>query len=171
MLASEAPLVTMTVAKPAMVPMLARTVFVKVPAAVPDVNNPVVVPIEPPPATMDQTGTIGITLPTASCPTAVYCWLTDVASVTGVGVTVMVASAPATRVTVAVAVLPPLLTWMVLVKVFGVEPAVNIPLAVIVPPLATTDQTGVIATIAPDSSTPVAVNCCVPLTTTVCGLG
>jgi len=107
---ASAPLVTTTDAKPAIVPMLARTVLVNVPAVVPDVNRPVVVAIVPPPATTDQTGTMGMTLPMASLPTAVNCCATDVPSVTGVGVTVIVANDPATRMTVAVAVLPPLVT-------------------------------------------------------------
>ena len=63
----------MTVAKPAIVPIVARTVFVKVPAVVPAVNRPVAALIVPPPATTDQSGVIATTLPLASLPTAVNC--------------------------------------------------------------------------------------------------
>src|SRR5512137_375961 len=78
-----------------MPPTLAVTVLVYVPATVPEVNRPVVALMLPPPAATDQLGVIVITLPAGSLPTAANCWLVPVASVTGVGVTVMVASGTA----------------------------------------------------------------------------
>ena len=47
----------------------------------------------------------------------------------------------------------------------------KLPVPLMVPPLATTDHVGVIATTLPLASLPVATNCCVPLTAIVTGLG
>jgi hypothetical protein len=65
-------------------------------------------------------------------------------------VTVIEASGPATTVTVAVAVTPLEVAWIVLANVPGVEPAVKRPPAPIVPPPAATDQVGVTAMTAPE---------------------
>ena len=54
----------------------------------PAVNSPAAV-IVPPPATTDQAGVIGTTLPLASRPTAVNCCVPLTTRVTGFGVTVM----------------------------------------------------------------------------------
>src|ERR1035437_5827646 len=73
--------------------------------------------------------------------------------------------------TVAVPKIAPLVAVTVLVNVPGVVPAVNTPVELIVPPLATTDQVGVIATTLPLASLPMAVNCCVRLTFSETGFG
>ena len=125
----------------------------------------------PPPATTDQVGVIATTLPLASRPTAVNCWLVLMASDAGFGVTVMVASGPGVTMTVAEPVLPLAVAVTVLLNVPGVVPAVNRPEALMVPPPAVTDQVGVTATTAPEKSVPTAVNCRVPPTARVVGLG
>src|SRR5688572_4175642 len=100
--------VTMTVAVPEMAPLVARTVFVNVPAVVPAVNAPLPAIIAPPPATTDHVGVIATTLPIASLPTAVNVCAPPNARVAGFGLTTIVANAPAVTFTVAVAVMPPL---------------------------------------------------------------
>ena len=137
----------------------------------PAVKSPDVGLIEPPPATTDQLGTIGITLPLASLPTAVNCWVVLMTSETGFGVTVIVASGPATTMTVAVPDIPSLVALTVLLYVPGTVPAVKRPDAPIVPPPAAMDHAGVTATAAPAKSEPVAVNCCVAPTASVTGFG
>ena len=88
----------------------------------------------------------------------------------GFGVTVMLASGPATTMTVAEAVRPPLEATTVFVKVPGVLPAVNSPDAAIVPPVVA-DHEGETVTATPAASVPVAVNCCVPPTGRVVVVG
>jgi hypothetical protein len=93
-------------------------------------------------------------------------------SVTGFGVTVIVASAPAVTMTVAVAVIPLQVTVTVLVNVPAVVPAVNRPVWEIVPPPATTDQVGMVPVmILPLPSFVTTVNCCVPFTGMVAEVG
>src|SRR4051812_3349025 len=87
------PPVTTTVAKPSMPPLDASTVLVNVPVSPPAVNSPLL-SIAPPFATTDHVGEIVTTLPPASLPTAVNCCVALRPSVSGFGVTVMVASAP-----------------------------------------------------------------------------
>ena len=132
---------------------------VKVPGNVPAANRPELPLMAPPPATTDQVGVIATTLPLASLPTAVNCWAAPMPRLAGSGVIVMLASAPALTVTVANPETPPLVALTVLVYVPGTVPAVNRPTALIVPPLATTDQVGVVGTTLPKASLPVAVNC------------
>ena len=121
------------------------------------------------PATTDQTGVgrIASTLPLPSRPTAVNVWLAPVPKATGFGVTVRVASVPELTVTDAKpATLPGaqsavLQALTVLTKVPAVGPAVNRPEPLMVPPLATTDQVGVMVMGLPLASRPAAVNSCV----------
>jgi hypothetical protein len=90
----------------------------------------------------------------------------------GFGVTVIVASAPAFTMTVAVPKIEPLVALTVLVNVPAAPPAVNAPvLALIDPPPAVTDQTGVIATTLLLASLPTAVNVCKPPGVSVAGFG
>ena len=161
----------MTVANPVRPSTLARTVLVNVPAVLPAVNIPVVRLIVPPLATTAHVGVIATTFPLASLPTAVNCWVIPTPTDDGVGETVIDASGPAVTMTVATLVLPLLVAITVFVYVDGVVPAVNRPVALIVPPPATTDQVGVTFTDLPDASLPVAVNCCVPLMARVFGFG
>src|SRR4051812_13887318 len=163
--------VTVTVAEPEMVPLVARTVLAYVPDVLPAVKRPVAAPIVPPPFAIDHTGVSTTALPLASLPVAVNCWVPPTASVAGVGVTVMVASAPEVTMTVAVLVKLPLVAMTVLVYVCGDVPAVNSPVGLMEPPPATTDQTGVTVTAAPEKSVPRAENCCVPLIAMVFGFG
>lgn len=102
---ASGPTVTVTVAVPEIVPLVALTVLAKVPGVVPAVKRPVVL-IAPPPATTDQTGVIATAFPKASLPTAVNCCVALIDSVTGFGVTVIEARGPAVTTTVAVAVIP-----------------------------------------------------------------
>src|ERR1700681_2400042 len=128
----------------------------------------------PPPATTAQLGVIATTLPPASLPTATNCWVPLIARVSGLGVTVMLASGPgATAITVTVAwpAMLPLRPSTVLVNVPGTVPAVRRPPLVMAPPPATMDQTGAPATMLPPASLPTATNCCVPLMGSVSGLG
>src|ERR1041385_5213652 len=87
---ANGPVVTTTVAVPETCPLVAWTVFAKVPGPVPAVNNPVLL-MTPPPATTDQTGEIATAAPSASLPTAMNRWVSVMASET-LGVTVMLAS-------------------------------------------------------------------------------
>src|ERR1043166_8500371 len=130
---ANGPVVTTTVAVPETCPLVAWTVFAKVPGTVAAVNSPVLV-MAPPPATTAHVGASSTTLPPASLPTAVNCWVPVMDKATGVGVTVMVANGP------------------------GPVPAVNNPLLLMTPPPATTDQAGEIATAAPAASLPTAMN-------------
>ena len=151
---------------------MAWTVLVNVPGTVPAVNRPAPSMV-PPPATTDQVGAIGTTLPPASLPTAVNCCVPSMASVAGLGVTVMVASGPgghghgrrARR-------RAPLVARTVLVirarhRAGGEQPAAGDGAA------AGHDRPG-----GRDrrprcrsASLPTAVNCCVPLMASVAGLG
>jgi hypothetical protein len=72
-------------------------------------------------------------------------------------------------VIVAVAVMPLHVTEIVVVP--GVVPAVNSPVAVIVPPPLTTAQVGVTLRTLPLESLTTAVNCCVPPTASVAVVG
>src|SRR6202040_1535547 len=139
--------VTIAVAVPKIVPLVALTVLANVPTAPPAVKGAVspVVPagVVPPPALNHHGGANGeMTLPLASLPTAVYVIVVLIGSVPGFGVTVIVASAPGVTMTVAVAVTPLQVTDTVLVNVPAVVPAVNSPVLVIVPPPAVTAQMG-----------------------------
>jgi hypothetical protein len=83
--------------------------------------------------------------------------------VPGFGVTVIVASGPAVTMTVAKEVMPLHVTATVFVNVPAVVPAVNNPVAEMVPPPATTDQVGVVPVmVLPLPSFVTTVNCCVP---------
>jgi hypothetical protein len=149
----------MTVAVPNIEPLVARTVLLNVPVAPPAVNNPVLALMVPPPAVTDQTGVIATTLPCASLPTAVNCCVVLMGSV-GFGVTVIVASGPATTVTVADASIPRHVATTVLVTP-ATEPAVKRPLLESIEPPPVTDQTivpGLGVTLAPVKSVPTAVN-------------
>jgi hypothetical protein len=158
--------VTIAVAVPKIVPLVALTVLVNVPTAPPAVKGAVspVVPagIVPPPAVTDHVGANGeMTFPLASLPTAVYVIVVLMGSVPGFGVTVIVASAPAVTVIVAVAVT--LLQVTVTVNVPAVVPAVYNPVLVIVPPPLLTAQMGSgIARMSPSAFFATTVNCCVP---------
>ena len=98
------PAVTMTVAVPEMVPLVAVTVFVNVPITAPAVNMPVEL-MAPPLAVTDQTGVIATTLPLASFPTATNWWVVLTAS-EPLGVTTMLASGLASGLAGAVESLP-----------------------------------------------------------------
>src|SRR3954454_12896253 len=113
-------------------------VFANVPETVPAVNTPPLV-IEPPFATTDHVGTNETMLPDASLPTATYCCVAPWFSVTGDGVTVIVASGPTVTVTVATPDLPLPVAMTVLVYVPGTVPAVNNPVGLIEPPPPTID--------------------------------
>lgn len=160
----------LTVANPVVAPLVARTVLVKVPEFAPAVKSPLPL-IVPPFATTAQVGVIATVLLPASRPTAVYCCVPFGDSTTRLGVMTMVESAPAVIVAVAVPEMAPLVARTVFRKVPAVDPAVNIPLASIAPPLATTDQTGVIATVLLFASVPTAVNCCAALIPSETGPG
>src|ERR1700720_251129 len=139
--------VTIAVAVPKIVPLVALTVLVNVPTAPPAVKGAVspVVPagMVPPPAVTDHVGANGeMTLPLASLPTAVYVIVVLMGSVPGFGVTVIVASAPGVTMTVAGPEPPFPVPDTVLVNVPAVVPAVNSPVLVIVPPPAVTAQMG-----------------------------
>jgi hypothetical protein len=152
--------VTVTVAEPKRLPLVARTVLLNVPIDPPAVNNPVFASIVPPPFTTDHTGVIATTLPPASLPTAVNCCCVLIPSVTGFGVTVIVASGPATTVTVADAAIPRQVATTVLL-VPATEPAVKTPVLGLMEPPPVTDQTiapGFGVTLAPVKSVPTAVN-------------
>jgi hypothetical protein len=164
--------VTVTVAEPKRLPLVARTVLLNVPIVPPAVNKPVLASIVPPPFTTDHTGVIATTLPPASLPTAVNCCCVLIPSVTGFGVTVIVASGPGVTIAVAVPKMDPLVALTVFGNVPAVVPAVNNPVAALmVPPPAVTDHTGVIATTFPFASRPTAVYCWVPLIGIVPGFG
>ena len=98
-------------------------------------------------------------------------------TLTGFGVTVIVASGPALTVTVANAEMLPapqtgvLQTFTVLAKSPATVPAVNRPPAVMLPPPATTDQVGARAITLPLASRAVAVNSCGPEIASTWGLG
>jgi hypothetical protein len=172
---ASGPAVTMAVAVPESVPWAARTVLANVAATEPAVNGAVspVVPagMVPPPFTTDQVTLAGVratVLPRASLPDAVYVSEVLMGMVPGFGVTTIDASAPAITVTVAVAVMPLQLT--VIVDVPGVEPAVNSPVLVIVPPPDTAQMPATLRTL-PLLFLITAVNCCVPPTGMVAVVG
>ncbi len=133
---ASAPAVTVTVAVPKIEPDVALTLFAKVPGVSPAVKSPVLALMVPGGLVVDQTGVMATTFPNASLPTAVNCCWVRIASVTGFGVTVIVASGPTVTVIVAVAVKPPHVTVTVLVP--GVVGAVNNPALLTVPPPAVT---------------------------------
>src|SRR5579862_1631704 len=166
--------VTVTVAVPEMAPLVALTVLANVPPALPAVKRPVLMLMVPPPFTTVHAGAIGTMLPLASRPTAANVWVALASTVTGFGVTVMVASAGAVAVSVTVAVPEtlPLVALTVLANVPAVVPAVKRPLVeLMVPPPFTAVQTGEIGTTLPFASLPTAVNCCVPLVCMATGFG
>ena len=160
-----------------MLPLVAVTVFVNVPAADPAVNTPVTALIVPPPLVTVQIGMMLTTLPAASRPTAVNCCCVLAAIDTGVGVTVMVATtgaggvATVVTMTVAKAERDPLVARIVFVNVPATEPAVKSPIGEMVPPPETTLQVGVAEIGAPAASVPSATNCWVPFTASVWGFG
>src|SRR5450759_137949 len=100
-------------------------------------------PMAPPPAMTDHVGLNVTMLPDTSFPTAVNCCLGVTASVTGVGTTVIVASAPGITVIDAWPEMVPTDATTVLANSPGTVPAVNTPDDAIVPPLAATDHVGV----------------------------
>jgi hypothetical protein len=168
--------VTIAVAVPKIVPLVALTVLVNVPTAPPAVKGAVspVVPagMVPPPAVTDHVGVNGeMMLPLPSLPTAVYVIVVLIGSVPGFGVTVIVATGPAVTITVAKAVMPLHVTETVLLNVPGVVPAVKSPVCVIVPPPATTDHVGVTLRTFPLDALATAVNCCVPFMGSVVVVG
>jgi hypothetical protein len=171
---ASGPAVTIAVAVAESVPFVALTVLVNVPGVEPAVNGTVspVAPTGtvPPPATTDQltVPVIGTVLPSASLPDAVYVSAVLTAMVPGFGVTTMEASGPPITVTVAVAVMP--LQVTVMVDVPGVEPAVNSPVLVIVPPPDTAQMPATLRTL-PLLFLITAVNCCVPPTGMVAVVG
>jgi hypothetical protein len=157
------PAVTIAVAVPDSVPFDACTVLVNVAATLPAVKGAVrpVVPagIVPPPLM-----TVQVTVP------VIGTVLTGM--VPGFGVTTMVASGPAVTMAVAVPKIVPLVARTVLVNVPVTAPAVKRPdAALMVPPPAVTDQTGVIATTLPFASLPTAVYCRLVLMGIVPGFG
>ena len=95
----------------------------------------------------------------ASRPTAVNCWTALIPIEIGPGVTMIVASAPADTLTVAVPETVPLVALTVPVKEPASVPAVKRPVVLIAPPLATTDQTGVMVTSRSSASRPTATYC------------
>jgi hypothetical protein len=97
---ASGPAVTLTVAVPEMLPLVALAVLTNVPGVPPAVKRPEA-PIVPPPAAMDQTGVIATGLPATSLPTAVSCCVAPTTSREGLGVTEMLANGPAITVTVA----------------------------------------------------------------------
>src|ERR1051326_885789 len=167
---ANGPVVTTTVAVPETCPLVAWTVFAKVPGPVAAVNSPVLV-MAPPPATTAHVGASSTTLPPASLPTAVNCWVPVMDKATGVGVTVMVANGPVVTTTVAVPETCPLVAWTVFAKVPGPVPAVNNPVLVMAPPPATTAHVGASSTTLPPASLPTAVNRWVPVMDKATGVG
>ena len=165
------PAVTIAVAVPKIVPLVARTVLVNVPVTAPAVKRPEPALMAPPPAVTDQTGVIATTLPFASRPTAVYCRVVLMGIVPGFGVTVIVARTPGVTMIVIGTVTPLQVTDTVLVNVPATVPAVNNPVDVIVPPPATTDHVGVTLRTLPFDALATTVNCCVPFTASVTGPG
>src|ERR1043166_5315719 len=150
-MAASGPVVTATVAVPERRPLVAWTVFAKVPGPVAAVNSPVLV-MAPPPATTGPAGAMATTLPPASAPTALDGWVRVMGRVAGVGVRVMVANGPVVTVTVAVPERRPLVAWTVFAKVPGPVAAVNSPVLVMAPPPATTVHVGAMATTLPPAS-------------------
>ena len=144
-------------AKPERPPAVAVTG--NAPGVVPAVRKPVLLML-PPPAATDHVGVIGTTLFPASRPTATNCCVPLMASVTS-GVTVMLASGPATIVAVADALREP--TVAVTANAPRVVPAVRFPVPEITPPPVATDQVGAMETMLSSASRPTATNCCVPL--------
>ena len=117
------------------------------PAEAPAVNAPELLLMLPPPFTTDQVGAgeMAITTPFASWPDAVNCWVALATKLTGLGVMVMLANAPAaaTTVTEAKPETPPLVALIVLGNDPAEAPAVNRPeLLLMLPPPFTTDQVG-----------------------------
>src|SRR3954470_6966557 len=154
--------VTVTVAVPLMLPLVALTV--DVPGAAPAVKSPELVMV-PLPLVTDHVGVMATMFPWASFPTATNCCVPATATLTRSGATSIVANAPdgviaALTTIVADPDTPPLVAWMVAVS--GEAGAVNIPAGVMVPSPLATDHVGVIATGFPAESRPIAANCRVP---------
>ena len=169
---ASAPATTLTVAVPKIAPDVARTLLGKPPTVFPAVKSPVEALMVPGGLVVDQTGVMATTLPAASRPTAVNCCCAPMASVTGLGVTVMVASGPGVTLTVAVPKIAPEVARTLLAKAPTVVPAVKSPVeALMVPGGLVVDQTGVMATTLPAASRPTAVNCCCAPMASVAGLG
>src|SRR5476649_553877 len=70
---ANGPLVTVTVAKPTIAPLVALIVLRYVPTTAPAVKRPVLL-MPPPPFATDQTGDMTTTFPFASFPVATNCW-------------------------------------------------------------------------------------------------
>src|ERR1019366_9773179 len=100
-------------------------------------------------------------------PTATNCCVPVTASVTGVGVTAMVASFPGITVIDGFAEMLPTDATTVLANNPGREPAVNSPVPLMVPPPAATVHVGAMETMRPSASYPTAVICCVAPATSV----
>ena len=83
---ASGPTVTMTVAVPEILSLLALTVLANVPGVVPAVNRPDAL-IVPPPATTDQVGVSATVAPEKSLPTAENCCVPFAARVCGFGET------------------------------------------------------------------------------------
>ena len=127
----------------------------------PGVAPPVKLPAEsivPPPATTDHVGRNCTRLPLASFAVAKNCCVAATASVAGFGTTVIVAIAPDTTVIEALPEMDPTVATAVLAKKPAAAPAVNIPLALTVPPRAATDHVGVTAITRPEASRPTAIS-------------
>src|ERR1035437_5132772 len=104
MLASGPP-VTVTVAVPESVPLVAVTELVNVPGVIPAVNIPPPSTV-PPPAALDQVVATTTVFPPSSFPVATNCCLAPTISAAGFGVTVRVVTGPTVTMTVANAVMP-----------------------------------------------------------------
>jgi hypothetical protein len=162
---------TVTVAVPKIVPLVALTLLGNVPVVLPAVKRPEAATIVPGGLTVVQTGVIATTLPFASWPTAVNCCVAPMSSV-GFGVTVIVVSGPAVMMTVAEAVTPLQVTDTLFVNVPAVGPAVYSPVLVIVPPPPLAAQMGFgIARMSPSAFLATTVNCCVPPGASVTDVG
>src|ERR1019366_3217510 len=155
---ASAPATTFTVATPEMGPLVACTVFAYAPATVPAVNSPALSMVHAVTFTTDQLGGTGTMLPFTSWPTAVYCCLAPTLSVSDSGLTVIVASVPATTFTVAKPETAPLVACTVPGYVPATIPAVKSPVPpLMVPAVAfTTDQAGTMLTMFPFTSLPTA---------------
>src|SRR5688500_14731018 len=125
---------TVTVAVPKIEPSVALTLLLNTPVVFPAVNRPELELIVPGGLTVLHTGVIGTMLPLPSLPTAVNCCWPPMFSVSGFGVTVIVASAPATTVTLAVPEIEPEVARTLLLNVPSVLPAVNRPVFALMVP-------------------------------------
>src|ERR1035437_1756891 len=147
------PTATFTVAKPETPALVACTVLRYGPDTVPAVKSPVPLLMLPAVAfTTDQVGVNWTMLPTASLPTAMNCCVLVAASVTGVGVTTIVAKTPALTVIDAFPEMLPTEATTGGANAPGVAPAVKIPVEAMVPPPAATVQVGDTGTTRPSAS-------------------